>query len=168
MNFDFGSIESIRAAGFEGFLSIKELQATNCEAVPRERGIYLILRMPLHAPTFLASSVGGHFKKRNPTVELAVLESAWVADTPVVYIGKAGGSRSKATLYTRLRSYMQFGKGKPVGHWGGRYIWQLADGLELVVCWQATPDAELAEVESRLIREFKQQYQQRPFANLRN
>lgn len=78
----------------------------------------------------------------------------------MIYIGKA------AVLRDRLRGYMRFGEGKPAPHWGGRYIWQLADAKSLLVCWKATPDEAPRLVERRLIQEFCAQYGKRPFANL--
>ncbi len=39
----------------------------------------------------MQNSVGGHFKKRNPTVELLELENKWIANSIVIYIGKVGG-----------------------------------------------------------------------------
>jgi len=167
MSFNFESIQEIQAAGFEGFVTVADLQATSCERVPAQRGVYLFLCKET-APEYVEESSGGHFKGRNPTVTLAVLEENWVPGALVVYIGKAGSLTGRATLKSRLRSYMKFGAGQAIGHWGGRYIWQLAAAADLVVCWKVTPDADPAQVESNLIQYFKQQYKQRPFANLRD
>jgi hypothetical protein len=90
----------------------------------------------------------------------------WVNKAKVVYIGKAGGSGSNATLQSRLGQYMKFGLGKPSGHWGGRYIWQLADYSDLLVAWLPTPNDEPKDVETDLIEAFRHEYGQRPFANL--
>lgn len=38
----------------------------------------------------------------------------------MVYIGKAG-----TTLRKRLNQYLKFGNRQNIGHWGGRYIWQI-------------------------------------------
>jgi len=62
---------------------------------------------------------------------------------------------------------MQFGQGKAVGHYGGRYIWQLQDAKDLVVCWKVTLDDEPRVVEKQMIEEFKAAHGgKRPFANL--
>ena len=59
----------------------------------------------------------------------------------------AGGSRSTAPSWT----------GKPVGHWGGRYIWQLADADALMVGWRVcVAEQTPAEAEATLVRRFKQ------------
>ena len=68
----------------------------------------------VETPRFLDQSIGGHFKGRNPTVTVAELQRAWVDAAIVFYIGKAGGTNSEATLRSRLRQYMQFGKRKTV------------------------------------------------------
>ena len=65
---------------------------------------------------------GEFFKGKNPNVVLDELKKNWIDDTLVVYIGKAGGGNSKATLKSRLRQYFGFGQGKSIGHWGGRLI----------------------------------------------
>lgn len=162
----FTSIDSLRDAGFQGGLTVRELQDTRCRDLPAQQGVYVIVRDRSTPPSFLPISVGGFFKGKNPTVSLAELEGKWVAGTPVVYIGKAGGDTSSATLKSRLWQYMQFGQGKDIGHWGGRYIWQLEDNKDLIVMWKATDrDAEM--VESELLDKFLKEFKQLPFANLK-
>jgi len=163
---DFSSLSGIVKHGFSGFITISELQMTNCIDVPKKQGVYLILRLNTDKPRFLTKSIGGHFREQDPTVTVDVLKNNWLEKPIVVYIGKAGGSGNLATLQNRLKQYMDFGRGKKVGHKGGRYIWQLADSSDLQVCWLETPDEEPDEVETRLIKEFKDQYGKRPFANL--
>ena len=56
-----------------------------------------------------------------------------------------------------------------IGHWGGRYIWQLADSADLVVAWRRCNEGETArEREVELLSAFTQQYARLPFANLRS
>ena len=163
---NFSSIPSIQEKGFRGFVTVSDLQATKCKAVSPEPGVYFILRLERTPPHFMAASVGGHFKDKNPTVAKTELVTNWVDEALVLYIGKAGGSKNTATLKKRLQQYMRFGQGKKVGHWGGRYIWQLADYAQLQVCWLPTPTREPGDVETELIENFRQQYGKRPFANL--
>lgn len=162
----FSSIDSLRPAGFQGGLNIRELQDTRCRHLPSQQGVYVIVRERPTPPSFLPISVGGFFKGKNQTVSLAELEGKWVAGTPVVYIGKAGGGTSSATLKKRLWQYMQFGQGKDIGHWGGRFIWQLEDNKDLIVMWQSTSrDAEA--VESELLDTFVSGFGKLPFANVK-
>lgn len=112
-------------------------------------------------PTLVATSPAGWFKGRDPSVSVDELQNAWVPGAEVLYIGKAG------ELRRRLNEYRRHGEGLQVGHWGGRYIWQLADTDLLLVAWQRTPDLDPAGVESRLIAEFVTSYGRRPFANRR-
>jgi len=151
---------------FSGGVSVRELQASRCKELPRTQGVYLIVRNSTAAPDFLETSVGGWFKGKNPTMDLDTLRGKWVADSPIVYIGKAGGDGSSATLNSRLWQYMQFGLGKDIGHWGGRYIWQLADNQDLAVWWVAT-DRDAETVESELLAEFLGIHKRLPFANLK-
>jgi hypothetical protein len=91
----------------------------------------------------------------------------WLDDAIVLYIGKAGGGDSSAVLQERLWAYMRFGAGEPVAHWGGRFIWQLQNCRDLIVCWKATGEGDAAKLESELIRDFVAIHGRRPFANLR-
>ncbi len=165
---DFSSIDEIRASDFEGFKSIGELQATGCLEVPAVPGVYLIVRDSSESPTFLNESAGGRFKGKNPTVSRSKLETNWVDGACVLYIGKAGGGTSGSNLAKRLRTYMRFGAGEPVGHWGGRLIWQLEGARDLSVCWRECLDVDAVEFEKSLIGEFSQAHGKRPFANLRD
>ena len=85
----------------------------------------------------------------------------WISSATVLYIGKA------SSLQKRLKQYMDYGSGKPVGHQGGRYIWQLGDSSRLQLFWKTTLDHDPAVVENELIRAFHKQYGRLPFANLR-
>jgi len=64
-----------------------------------------------------------------------------------------------------LRQYREFGRGRPVEHWGGRLIWQLESHAELLVCWRTTSE-EPRQVEELMLAAFKDRYGRLPFANL--
>jgi len=162
---DFDSIEKFREYGFEGFMKISDLMETACADVPSVKGIYFVLLMG-SKPKFLPKSTGGHFKGKEPTVDINVLEANWVKNTFALYIGKAGGGTSRKTLRDRIKQYMRFGQGKNVGHWGGRFIWQLTDSKDLLMCWKKLLEGNPREFEKSLIAEFKTQYGKIPFANL--
>ena len=161
----FASVESLRAAGFVGFETIRELRRTRLEGVPEEQGVYIILRTARTPPRFLPVSTGGKHKGREATEIVTVLERCWVPDSPVLYIGKGGGEGLDANLWTRMNAYFRFGAGRASGHRGGRYIWQLADADELVACWKQTPHDQPRHVERSLLAEFVNCYGCRPFAN---
>lgn len=161
---DFNDIEHIKKAGFTGFKRMSEL-FSDSSSIPKTKGVYLILNIERNFD-FLITGTGGHFKGKNPNVSIAELQSNWVDDAIVVYIGKAGKDGSSATLQSRLRQYFRFGQGKNVGHWGGRLIWQLRNSKDLLVCWKALPTEDPRTFEANLIQEFVLEYSKRPFANL--
>lgn len=164
MNRDF-----LLAHGFEGFKTMGELMDGARTQIPARKGVYVVFRESDSAPQFLTEGTGGFFKGKNPNVSIAELEANWVEGTPVVYIGKAGGAGSSATLQKRLGHYLRFGQGANVGHWGGRYIWQLADSRDLIVCWKTLTNEEPREVEHKMIEDFKATHTgKRPFANLKD
>lgn len=159
--------EMLEALGFEGFKSMEELMVGAKSQIPAQMGVYVILRESDLEPNFMEEGTGGFFKGKNPNVSITELCSNWVYGTSIVYIGKAGGTGSSATLNKRLSQYLRFGQGANVGHWGGRYIWQLQDSRDLVVCWRKLSSNEPREIEQQMIKEFKAQHSgKRPFANL--
>lgn len=166
----FDGIESLTSHGFVEFMSFRDLDKGKFIAVPKRQGVYVVLQPETHSPVFMEKSRGGirkDGKGGDPSVSLKTLEENWVPESPILYIGKAGGHKSKATLRSRLRAYESFGSGG-TSHRGGRYIWQLKGADELLVCWKVLDEREPSEVESELISAFVAQFGQRPFANLKD
>jgi hypothetical protein len=163
----FNNITDIVKAGFVGFKTMQELFIDSSQ-LPSIKGVYLILNQSKTLPLFLSVGTGGHFKGKNPNISLAQLTSNWVEETLVVYIGKAGGKGSNATLKSRIKQFLGFGQGKNIGHWGGRLIWQIAASQKLVVCWKPLTNEDPRQVEMELISAFVDQFGRRPFANLAN
>ena len=150
-----------RDSSFSSPVRIADLR-THMSQIPEEQGIYLVLRRSKDAPVFLPVGSGGHYKGKNPNVPIAELEGNWIPGEEIVYIGM-----TRSSLRHRIGTYLRFGAGQPVGHWGGRYIWQLQDHEDLEFCWKAMPTGDPDQMESQLIDLFKQQHGgKRPFANL--
>lgn len=172
MNQDF-TVTQLKHFGFEGFVTIADLRVNN--SAPLQKGVYVVLRINADNPKFLEESTGGHFKGKNPNVSTDELSANWIPESSVLYIGKAGGKNkkngkeTKANLNSRIEQLLRFGQGELVGHWGGRYLWQLADAESLLVCWKTLDVEEPSDVETSMIEAFKQQYNgRRPFANLKD
>lgn len=163
----FKTLEDIKDQGFVGFIKVSEL-IEDSSIIPHEPGVYMVLYSETNEPTFLDKGTGGFFNDTDPNMPVPYLKQKWVNDTIVVYIGKAGGNGNKATLSKRLRMYLRFGQGKPVGHYGGRLIWQIENSGELLFCWKTMMSGEPKNVEAELISEFVEYYKKRPFANLIN
>lgn len=152
-------VDELKDAGFKGFIPVSELRDGALNMIPDVSGVYMVLRVSDEAPVFLEKGSGGYFKGKEPNVSVAELEANYVDGASVVYIGKA------TSLRKRIRAYIRFGQGKPVGHWGGRYIWQLADASQLLFCWMPV-DGDADAVETDMICRFRDRYGCRPFANL--
>jgi hypothetical protein len=151
------SREELEAKGFAGWKTFGDLEAVLAD-VGTKGGVYIVLRDG-GAPEFLETNPGGRFKGRDPSVSKNALRANWVDGAPVVYIGKADNLRR------RLREYMRFGAGAPIGHWGGRLIWQLADSTTLLIAWCETPGRVPKEAEADLLTAFRSVWGKPPFAN---
>lgn len=147
---------SLEQAGFVGWVAVSAIKNSAC---PSSGGVYVITYGQTEPLAFADRSCGGWFKGRDPAVPREALLANWVARAEVVYIGKAD------RLKRRLMQFADFGAGRPVGHWGGRLIWQLPDVGALRVAWKETPGRVPVEVESELIAAFRQAHGKPPFAN---
>ena len=151
---------NLEAKGFRGFLTISELAQGRTHKVPQEPGVYAVLRQGTDKPLFLPRNPGGNFKGNDPTVPVSLLEERWVHGTEVLYFGKADNLRR------RIHQLCRFGKGEPVGHWGGRLLWQMEGSMEFLVGWLPTPNDDPFTVEGALIDEFHDRFGSFPLANI--
>jgi hypothetical protein len=155
----------LRATGFSGFQTVGELRESELEAVPRDPGVYVVIRVHSGPPAYLAQSAGGWFKGNDPTVPTATLTAKWVAGAQLLYVGKATGGSNRANgLRKRLGLLLRYGAGKPVGHQGGRYLWQVEGAEEYVVAWRMVEDPTAEE--NQILCEFSAAYGSYPFANI--
>lgn len=154
-------VRTVHAHGV-GSSRFRRLDSISChqgECLPSTGGVYVITYGGSKPGAFAEQSCGGWFKGKDPTVSQAALVANWVDDAEVVYIGKAD------RLKRRLTQFADFGSGKPIGHWGGRLIWQLPRTDQLLVAWRETPGRVPLEVEGELIASFRQAHGKPPFAN---
>jgi hypothetical protein len=147
----------LESSGFEGWVTFGEF-AQQLGRLPSAGGVYLVFRIR-REPRFLVANPGGRFKGRDPSVSDDALCANWVNGAEIVYIGKADNLRR------RLREFARFGEGEPVGHWGGRLIWQLKDSTKLLVAWKEAPGLLPREVEAEMIAAFRAAFGKLPFAN---
>jgi hypothetical protein len=155
--------EGLILARFQGFVSVQTLLATKLKDVPKEPGVYVVLRESDVAPTFLNTNPGGWFNG-DPTVSHTELRFNWVRAAHVIYIGKGAGAEG---IKQRLRQFLRFGSGHVVGHWGGRYVWQIERASDFVIAWKIVESGQNArDVELQLFDDFERIYGTLPFANL--
>jgi hypothetical protein len=152
----------IQEKGYQGFVSFGALRKSELHSIPQLPGTYVVIA-PADSPVFLETSRGGHFKGKDPVVTLDAIQAKWVEGAEVVYIGKA------ENLQRRVKEFCRFGAGDPIGHWGGRYLWQVEGSDDWLVGWKRCMEGETAlGCEAALLEEFTQAHGGRlPFANLR-
>lgn len=163
---NFNDLTEIERNGFKGFKTVSELWIDR-SPIPKTKGVYLIIDPNFIKTEFLPIGVGGFFKGKDPNVPISELKLNLIANSQVVYIGKAGSLTGQATLNSRLGQYLKFGQSKNIGHWGGRYIWQLKKYSDLIFCWKLTPNEDPREIEKSLLSQYIKNFGDRPFANLR-
>jgi len=138
---------------FEGFVTFAEIE---WDEVPREPGIYVVLRPDLAESVIVATSAAAYVPYLADE-----LKSRWIDHSEILYIGKANGTGG---LRSRLRPFAR----QAASHSGGRSIWQLSTADQLLVAWILTPGWDPEQVEKDYIRAFRQAFGQRPFANRRD
>lgn len=151
-------IEHLKLSDFRGFHSIEYLRQ-NINIIPKEKGVYIVLRLSNEEPSFI--------ERKNMGYPIEECKRNWINNEPIIYIGKAGPSPDR-TLRKRLKEYMDFGINKSQTHKGGRLIWQLKDSNELIVCWKVLVDRNPKDYEKKMLLDFKEEKGKYPFANYPN
>jgi len=151
-------VPDLRERGFQGFRAIAGL-AEVTEDLPIEPGVYVVVNVGDPNPRFLPTNPAGRFKGDDPSVPLDRLREKWVRGAQTLYIGKAD------TLRQRIKQLLQFARGLPVGHWGGRFLWQVEGSSDFQVAWLEHKHPERKERE--FLTEFERCFGRLPFANLR-
>lgn len=145
----------LEAVGFTGFVTFAELRIPHHLELPKQRGIYAVVRSSPSKRIFTVDSPA----KGNP-YDVDELARRWVSESPIVYIGKA--DPKKGGIHTRVKQYARRGN----SHNGGRSIWQLADSDELLIGWAETGEELGRTVEQRWIVRFEEIFGRKPFANV--
>ncbi|MCZ4328125.1 hypothetical protein [Brachybacterium paraconglomeratum] len=150
-------------AGYTGFRRFSALRESR---PPTDPGIYVLLRESSAAPVFLEQSLAT--KRESFTIDAALLEREWVPDAQVVYIGLAVAGKNHDGIHRRLKQYRRTGQGTADNHSGGVWVFQLADAMDLTVCWRSEPglsDEFVEGLEHHLIADFTARHGKLPFAN---
>ena len=160
-----GSRAFLEAEGFEGFFTVGRLHSEGCDGLPNEPGVYAMVREWLAPPEFLVRSIAPVWRGQDPTQPIEALRERWVPGAQVVYLGRAPGPGVRSLLRQKVKRYLRFGHGKVVGHWDGRFVWQLRDHAGLRVAWKTTDAEDVSPTEARLRTRFREHYGVLPFAN---
>jgi hypothetical protein len=161
-----GTRAFLEAEGFGGFFPVGQLHTEGCLALPNEPGVYAMVRESLSPPEFLANSAAPVYRGQSPTQPIEALRERWVTGAQVLYFGRARGPGARSLLRQRVKRYLRFGSGRVVGHWSGRFVWQLRDHAALRVAWKTTAAEDVLPTEARLQIMFREHYGMLPFANL--
>lgn len=158
-------VEGLRRQGFEGFVRFADLELAQ---IPTEPGIYVVVWDGTGLPPIAETSVGGWFKGKDPSISRVEAVSRLLPGVQLLYLGKASiGSMGNRGLRKRIDEFAKFGQGKPVGHWGGRLIWQIQDPAQLRIAWKVIKDMDPEVAEKAHLLAFKGEFGQLPYANLR-
>jgi hypothetical protein len=154
-------VDDLRRRGFEGFVAVEKLHGLKPDELPDASGVYVVVRTSTGPPAFLERSDAGRWKGKDPTVPLERHRREWVDGAQTLYIGKATSLRGRVGLL------LDFGRGDPVMHYGGRLLWQVERCEEFVIAWRKAATIRFAALETALIDEFIAHFGRLPFANLR-
>lgn len=103
-------------------------------------------------------------KHKDPTVSIETLREHWVEDTNILYIGRRVTKPVRKRMIEHFKFWNADDENAP-GR-GGRIIGQIKNWENLEV-WYLKCENPI-EMEKSLIKEFKERYNKRPFANLRD
>ena len=102
---------------------------------------------------FVSESPAGWSRARTPRSTRACCGHAGCSEVPVLYIGKAtAGASGRRHLRKRVTELVEFGAGRPVGHRGGRCLWQVQGSSRFVVAWRV--EAAPTRAENELLDQF--------------
>ncbi|HGJ65339.1 TPA: hypothetical protein ENS27_08125 [bacterium] len=121
----------------------------------------MVLRERDTIPKFLDKNPDGRFKGRNPIIDKSELPNHYVEGSHTIYIGKGN------KLQRRMKQFINFGSGKPIGHWGGRLVWQIENSDDFFVAWKCVDDQDPSIIESQMFKEFNSTYHKLLYANLK-
>lgn len=156
--------KTLKDDGFAGFRAFGTLEIMR---IPQGTGVFAVLQPEGFKPRFLKKSTAGIFKKKDPSLPEPALAAEWVEEADILYIGKAGpGSKGNRGLRRQIQEFLDFGKGKPPGHWDGRLVWQLAESGSLLIAWKELPAEAVNDAEAGYHAEFQAVHGRLPFANL--
>ena len=150
----------LEANAFGGFATVRDLDEGTAQ-LPYEPGVYVVLWEGVEPPRFLDQSPCGHFKGRDPTVSVDVLDGRWIKGCDAIYIGES------SNLAERWRLRLAFKAGDSVGAWGGRYVWQIENAQNLVVAYRTCSSGEKITLKREFLNQFRDHWGRLPFANLR-
>lgn len=155
------TINGLAGIGFKGFYKVEDLTVARIRAdISNLSGIYVVIRESSELPEFLSINPGGKHKGKDPTVSIKELLKKWVDESSVLYIGKANNLRQ------RIGELIRFSQGEPIGHWGGRYLWQIAGSKQFLVAWLDKPGRDPYDLEAEYLNFFEEEYGMLPYANL--
>ena len=152
---------------------IKEFKFKKCNwnDAPLIGGVYIVIYKKSGIPIFKNPGSGPKiWHERVVNVPEDKLINKWVdfknGEDRIIYIGKADGSGYTSTLSYRINLYKLFGSGRNVSHYGGRYIWQIANKNDLEVYYKEVKNPRSEE--NKLLLSFRKEHDQKlPFANLK-
>lgn len=167
----FFNVDELKGQGFIGFIKVSELLKNGFSDIPEHPGIYVVLHEGMETPpVFLASNPASRYKGKDPSVTTEELATSWIEHTPLMYIGRAGGTaqngrKYSTTLRNRIRQFIEFGRGKTYPHWGGRLVWQVANSQDFIIAFKSMDNENPVIVERELLQRFKIEHGKLPFGN---
>ncbi|MEY4373989.1 MAG: hypothetical protein RL760_155 [Candidatus Eisenbacteria bacterium] len=160
------SAADLAAEGFEGFLTVGQLHRSGCLEVPDACGVYVVLRRGEAPHRVVRRSQAPAWRGMDPTRPIEELTARVIDATDLLYVNAAPGSGVRHRLRQRLKRFLRFGHGSVVGHWSGRFIWQLGESSRLVLAWRPCAEHEDARaLADDLLRRFEAVHHARPYAN---